>query len=274
MIRELENLLNKIEEEPSLLFDPGYVISIEDKTISVGLNNKLGKLTDVQVIGNYFPIVDDKGLVIRVGKFKLPFFYPQLKENMTPGSYGSYTYSDANVSDQYDTGSTEENRDLIIAECLKYNLGTYEIACVLANAEGEVGENLIPIVEGMGTRKESVYYGRGFAQLTSLPNYTNYNSILKEHFKSPPDIVENPDAVLNKFISAFILVHGMVNGTFTTKKISDYVNADGTITRWGETQDILRGYNASSNGSAESERRSRVNKDRGEYWVKYLQGNR
>jgi predicted chitinase len=63
-----------------------------------------------------------------------------------------------------------------------------------------------------------VYYGRGFIQLTWLENYIKMANVLGV------DLVNNPDLALNTNIAAKILVYGMYNGSFTGKKLSDYID--------------------------------------------------
>ena len=42
------------------------------------------------------------------------------------------------------------------------------------------------------------------------------------------DFVSNPDLVLNPRYGANILVYGMMNGTFSGRKLSDYINDNST----------------------------------------------
>lgn len=62
------------------------------------------------------------------------------------------------------------------------------------------------------------YYGRGFVQLTWFDNYKKYGDIFYVN------IVENPDLVMDFELSFNIMVHGMKNGTYTGKKVSDYIS--------------------------------------------------
>jgi hypothetical protein len=63
-----------------------------------------------------------------------------------------------------------------------------------------------------------VYYGRGFVQLTWADNYRNMGKRLGV------DLYRNPDLALDRKIAARILIVGMVEGIFTGKKLSDYLN--------------------------------------------------
>lgn len=62
------------------------------------------------------------------------------------------------------------------------------------------------------------YYGRGLAQLTWEFNYKKYQDVLGA------PLVENPDLALEPDTALFILIHGMLTGSYTGRKISDYIN--------------------------------------------------
>ena len=62
------------------------------------------------------------------------------------------------------------------------------------------------------------YHGRGYVQITWKKNYQIFSSILGE------DLVKNPDLAKVPKYAFKILVKGFINGIFTGKKISDYIN--------------------------------------------------
>lgn len=62
------------------------------------------------------------------------------------------------------------------------------------------------------------YYGRGFVQLTHLNNYKKMSAFLGI------DLVKQPQLALNPKYAARIMVYGMMNGLFTRKKLSLYIN--------------------------------------------------
>ena len=68
------------------------------------------------------------------------------------------------------------------------------------------------------------YYGRGYVQLTWKRNYAKFTDILIDQGYEGCDLVKYPDQALNHNIAAFILVYGMIHGTFTGRKLSDYIN--------------------------------------------------
>lgn len=63
------------------------------------------------------------------------------------------------------------------------------------------------------------YYGRGFVQLTWQNNYQKMSDLLNVNF------VDNPSLVLKTKYAARILVQGMIEGSFTRKKLDTYINA-------------------------------------------------
>ena len=62
------------------------------------------------------------------------------------------------------------------------------------------------------------FFGRGFVQLTWERNYLKMSKI------TGVDLVKNPDLALNPAIAAKIIVYGMINGSFTRKPLSKYIN--------------------------------------------------
>lgn len=70
-------------------------------------------------------------------------------------------------------------------------------------------------------KKEPAYYGRSFIQLTHNFNYNKYANILKM------DLLERPNQVLDPEVAFKIMEHGMANGSFTGKRLSDYFNDSG-----------------------------------------------
>ena len=141
-----------------------------------------------------------------------------------------------------------DNINLIVETCEKYNLTYPQTSYVLATTLWETGGTFKPIEEygkGKGrkygtiyTNTEGVkygiagsggdtylysdyphlYYGRGLVQLTHWVNYKFAGEQLGI------DLLHNPHLASNAKYAAEILVKGFVNGWFTSKKISDYIN--------------------------------------------------
>ena len=146
------------------------------------------------------------------------------------------------------TQEAVDNINLIVETCEKYNLSCPQTAYVLATVMWETARTFKPIEEygkGKGrkygiiyTNTEGVkygiagsggdtylysdyphlYYGRGFVQLTHWVNYMFAGEQLGI------DLLHNPHLALNAKYAAEILVRGFVQGWFTGKKISDYIN--------------------------------------------------
>lgn len=74
-------------------------------------------------------------------------------------------------------------------------------------ARPEVAKRLGNTQPGDGVR----YAGRGYVQLTGRANYAKYG------------IENDPDAAMDPAVAAAILVDGMSNGTFTGRKLANYL---------------------------------------------------
>lgn len=71
---------------------------------------------------------------------------------------------------------------------------------------------------GDGTR----YKGRGYVQITGRTNYADWSKRLGI------DLVSDPNKAKDPAVAAKILVGGMKGGTFTGKKLDDYINGSKT----------------------------------------------
>lgn len=132
---------------------------------------------------------------------------------------------------EHDFTTKEGTVKAIIFECRRQGIGLpTQIAYVLGTVELETGRTFKPVKEAYweneAWRRRNFryypYYGRGLAQLTWLDNYRKYSSILGI------DLVNKPDLALNDNVSLFVLAHGFKTGTFTGRKITDYINSSQT----------------------------------------------
>jgi len=130
-----------------------------------------------------------------------------------------------------DFSSKEKTIESIVLECQSQDLVLdTQIAYVLATTQWETAQTFKPVKEAFWLseewRKENLryfpYYGRGYVQLTWENNYEKYSHIVNQN------LVENPDKAMIPEIAAFILVHGFKTGTFTGRKITDYINDNET----------------------------------------------
>lgn len=75
-------------------------------------------------------------------------------------------------------------------------------------------KDLDNVVAGDGKK----FLGRGFVQITGRRNYTDWSKRLGLDLIGKPELAEDPD------IAVRILVDGMMFGTFTGRKLVDFVN--------------------------------------------------
>jgi len=128
----------------------------------------------------------------------------------------------------YDFSTKGGTIEAIKSECAAQGIGLKtQIAYVLATVEWETNKTFAPVKEAYWLSEDwrranlryYPYYGRGYVQLTWKNNYAKYSQILGE------DLTNNPDLALKPEIALFVLVHGFKTGTFTGRKITDYINS-------------------------------------------------
>ena len=108
-----------------------------------------------------------------------------------------------------------------------------QIAYMLASVKHETDHTFQPIEERggynyfkyligkLGIRslaEANKYKGRGFIQATGRTNYEKYSLILGI------DFITNPELMKERENSYKVMIYGFINGTFTGKKITDYIN--------------------------------------------------
>jgi hypothetical protein len=127
--------------------------------------------------------------------------------------------------------NTSQTKTAIADTCKAMGIGLKtQIAYVLATTQWETAHTFKPVKEAFwlseSWRKQHLhyypYYGRGYVQLTWKRNYEQYALILDI------DLVSNPDLALVPNTALFVLVHGFVTGTFTGRRITDFVNNHAT----------------------------------------------
>jgi putative chitinase len=123
-------------------------------------------------------------------------------------------------------------------------------AYVLATAYHETAQKMQPIEEYGGTvylkgKSYFPYYGRGLVQLTWRENYADWSTRLDV------DLVKQPELALSWKYAGRILVQGMMIGTFTGKKLGDYITPGGCdfrncrrIINGTDKMDLIAGYAA------------------------------
>lgn len=124
---------------------------------------------------------------------------------------------------------------LILAECERHGLLRNQAAYVLATVRHETGslkwmreiwgptpaqlryegrKDLGNVQKGDGKK----FMGRGLVQITGRANYADWSRRLGIDLLKEPSLAEKPE------IAVRILVEGMKLGTFTGKKLSDYIS--------------------------------------------------
>ena len=127
-----------------------------------------------------------------------------------------------------------------------FGLPVPHVAYILATSYHETGRLMHPVREAYGKTDEETmarleaawkagklpwvrqpywrkgYFGRGEVQLTWLANYKRMDKPVRSKWPDV-DIVNNPNVILEMpEVSTFIMVYGMVNGSFTGKSLADY----------------------------------------------------
>lgn len=106
-------------------------------------------------------------------------------------------------------------------------------AYVLATEYHETARRMQAVREGLDVsdawrRKHLRYYpwyGRGEVQLTWERNYRHATERLRAMGHTDVDLIANPDQALDPKISTLIMIHGMLEGWFTGKRLRDYIPA-------------------------------------------------
>lgn len=103
-------------------------------------------------------------------------------------------------------------------------------AYIMATVKHETNNTYYPVEEAYYIRPDSrreayqtglryaPYHGRGLVQITWDTNYKKYQAILNNN------MFHDPDEALDPPTSLFILIHGMITGTFTDLRLTDFIN--------------------------------------------------
>ncbi len=136
--------------------------------------------------------------------------------------------ANAGPTGNFSGGNREETIAAIREECARQGVTlNNQIAYILATSEWESGftvvrERFTPAREPERRAMPYYpYYGRGYVQLTHQYNYQKYTDLLGV------DMVSDPDLALQADIALYVLVHGMINGSFG-RALPHFVNATHT----------------------------------------------
>lgn len=125
---------------------------------------------------------------------------------------------------QSEIGAISKFLDLY--EASKSDFTKPQWAYIFATVFHETNGTFLPVKEAYWLsetwRKNNLryfpFYGRGYVQITWEGNYRKFSNILGV------DFVKYPDKVMEVGNAFFILTYGFMHGSFTGKKISDYIN--------------------------------------------------
>lgn len=124
--------------------------------------------------------------------------------------------------------AAEGDQDITDIRWLAYMLATVKHECAntwrpieeFGKGQGRKYGVAVTVTDETGRSFSNVYYGRGFVQLTWKDNYQTMGQVLKNR------LVYEPQLALQAEVAYRILSHGMRKGSFTGKKLGDYINAD------------------------------------------------
>ena len=94
----------------------------------------------------------------------------------------------------------------------------------------EAGNNVGNTKPGDG----ALFHGRGYVQVTGRANYTKAKKL------TGVDLIADPDRAKEPELAYQIAIQGMLDGWFTTRKLSHYFKTDGTV-KYEEARAIING---------------------------------
>jgi hypothetical protein len=149
--------------------------------------------------------------------------------------------------------SLEQDADMTDVRWAAYALATVKHECAdrwqpieeFGKGKGRPYGEPVPVVGADGKEYVNVYYGRGYVQLTWKDNYAKMSRALD----LDDDLLIHPEHVSDPDISYRILSYGMRHGSFTGKKLSDYIHDSACdyrnarrIINGLDRADLIKGY--------------------------------
>lgn len=119
--------------------------------------------------------------------------------------------------------------ELLLAEADRRGLNNEFTGSILGTAFWETAHTMEPVTE-YGSRKYLTgkrywpYIGRGYVQLTWEYNYEKATRYFQDVLGIDVDFVKNPDLAKKPEYAVIILFEGVLEGWFTGKKLSDYLD--------------------------------------------------
>ena len=165
-------------------------------------------------------------------KINRKFFFDQVRLRLFGGKLSaSQTTGMAAILDEWEKNYAERD-----SRWLAYSLGTtfHETnQAMTAVEEGYYLGNAAKVKRFQKSLRYSPFYGRGLVQLTWERNYR----MMGEQFNI--DLIKKPEMALDADLTVKIMFFGMLHGSFTGKKFSDYFSS--TKDNWVGARRIING---------------------------------
>lgn len=131
--------------------------------------------------------------------------------------------------------SQVDGLEFLLSKFDNENFTPEQVAYMLATVKHETAHTFQPIEERggynyfryligkLGIRnliEANKFKGRGYPQITGRTNYEKFSLILGIDFITNPELVLLPENAYK------IMIYGFVNGSFTGKKLTDYIDGD------------------------------------------------
>ncbi|MBK7447860.1 MAG: hypothetical protein IPJ45_17920 [Ignavibacteria bacterium] len=131
--------------------------------------------------------------------------------------------------------SQVDGLEFLLSKFDNENFSAEQVAYMLATVKWETAHTFQPIEERggynyfkyligkLGIRnliEANKFKGRGYIMITGRTNFEKFSLIMGIDFITNPELVREPENAYK------IMIYGFVNGTFTGKKITDYIDGD------------------------------------------------
>ncbi len=100
--------------------------------------------------------------------------------------------------------------------------GTWQPIEEYGKGAGHAYGSEVEVTDSAGRKSKHAYYGRGYVQLTWKKNYEN----MSQNLHMGETLLVHPEKVLEPEIAYKIMSYGMRHGSFTGKKLSDYITGN------------------------------------------------
>lgn len=202
------------------------------KTVYFQVKNAQGRLSAVRSDAiTYTPPPPAPSAGFRIDR--TPFF------SAVRSSFGSLNQSQVDGINYLLTNIEKDTRPALTNKTVWMR----QIAYIFSTTKHEVANTYQPITEYSNTtcvRYEGgcTYKGRGYVQLTHRSNYAKMSSVVGV------DLVANPTLALRPDIAYTVMSYGMFNGSFTGRKLGDYIKSG--LTDYYNARRVVNGLDRAS----------------------------